>query len=235
MNDNKDRKITCHISKKEIHADDAIPGAMISRGISEIIKKKFPDWSSKNYISRDELRKYRQEYIENLIKKERGELSKLDKDVVKSMIEHESVVRNINQQYQEKLTFGQRVSDKVAEFGGSWPFIGLFATVLLIWIVINSIALMSKPFDPYPYILLNLVLSCLAAIQAPVIMMSQNRKDAKDRLRSENDYKVNLKAELEIRNLHEKIDNLTKHQWQRLLEIQEMQMEMLEEKSGKKR
>jgi uncharacterized membrane protein len=117
----------------------------------------------------------------------------------------------------------------MAEFGGSWRFISLFIAVMVIWIIINTIALLSKPFDPFPYILLNLVLSCLAAIQAPIIMMSQNRQEAKDRLRAEFDYRVNLKAELEIRQLHDKIDHLLEHQWQRLLEIQEIQMELLEE------
>lgn len=110
-----------------------------------------------------------------------------------------------------------------------WASDSLFAGVLIVWITINSIAMMGKPFDPYPFILLNLVLSCLAAIQAPVIMMSQNRQESKDRLRAENDYRVNLKAELEIRHLHSKIDLLLTHQWQRLLEIQQVQTDLLEE------
>jgi uncharacterized membrane protein len=105
--------------------------------------------------------------------------------------------------------------------------------VLILWIILNAAVLVQKPFDPYPFILLNLVLSCIAAIQAPVIMMSQNRQEAKDRLRSEYDYRVNLKAELEIRQLHEKMDHLLMTQWQRLLEIQEMQMELIEESSAK--
>jgi uncharacterized membrane protein len=115
----------------------------------------------------------------------------------------------------------------VAEFGGSWTFILSFFFVLLLWIGVNA-ALLARPFDPYPFILLNLVLSCLAAIQAPIIMMSQNRQEDKDRMRSENDYRTNLKAELEIRHLHEKMDYLVLHQWQRLLEIQELQLELME-------
>ncbi len=117
----------------------------------------------------------------------------------------------------------------MAEFGGSWRFIIYFAVVLVVWITFNSVELLSRPFDPFPYILLNLVLSCLAAIQAPVILMSQNRQEAKDRLRGEHDYRVNLKAELEIRLLHEKLDLLLTHQWQKLLEIQRIQMDLMED------
>ena len=127
------------------------------------------------------------------------------------------------------MTFWERMSDKLAMVGGSWRFILGFAVVIGIWVAVNTIALLRHPFDPYPYILLNLVLSCLAAIQAPVIMMSQNRQDAKDRLRSEHDYQLNLKAELEIRHLNEKMDLLLTTQWRRLLEIQRIQMEVLEE------
>jgi CRP/FNR family cyclic AMP-dependent transcriptional regulator len=118
------------------------------------------------------------------------------------------VARNPNQIIEEKLTFGQRVADRVASFGGSWNFIGLFALALVAWVILNTIILTSHPFDPFPFILLNLFLSMLAALQAPVIMMSQNRQDAKDRVRSEQDYKVNLKAELEIEELHRKLDEL---------------------------
>src|SRR5438067_8121985 len=121
------------------------------------------------------------------------------------------------------------MSDRIASFGGSWRFIILFGTVLLVWVVLNGVFLMNHGFDPYPFILLNLILSCLAAVQAPVIMMSQNRAEARDRLRAENDYKVNLKAELEIRHLHEKIDHLLRRQYNRLFEIQQIQIELLEE------
>ncbi len=121
---------------------------------------------------------------------------------------------------------------RMAQFGGSWTFIALFGCVLIVWILINSVALVSKPFDPYPYILLNLVLSCLAAMQAPVIMMSQNRQEAKDRARATHDYQVNLKAELEIRQLHQKLDHILSRQWERLVEIQEVQLELLSEMRG---
>ena len=125
------------------------------------------------------------------------------------------------------------MADKLADFGGSWRFIGIFCGLLFLWIVINSALIIWKPFDPYPFIFLNLILSCLAAIQAPVILMSQNRQEARDRLQAEYDYRINLKAELEIRHLHEKIDHLLMNQWQRLLEIQQIQMELMEELAHK--
>jgi uncharacterized membrane protein len=162
-------------------------------------------------------------------------LTKLQVNHHKSAL-HKRVAQSINddnlltQDLQDEPTdtFGERIADKVAEFGGSWRFIGIFAAVLIVWITFNSIAFFFKPFDPYPYILLNLVLSCIAAIQAPVIMMSQNRKEAHDRRRAENDYMVNLKAEIEIRNLHEKLDALMEEQTHKISEIHQKQMEMLE-------
>ena len=132
-------------------------------------------------------------------------------------------------QFERKWTLGERLADRIAEFGGSWTFLICFGVFMLIWITANSLILFWRPIDPYPFILLNLVLSCLAAIQAPIIMMSQNRQEAKDRLRSQHDYQVNLKAELEIRQLHEKVDHLLVHQWERLVEIQEIQLELLSE------
>jgi len=226
-----DEYVECQVTKKRVKISDAKPLAVIRPGVLALIKKSHPNIPQHGYISTDVLKKFREEYIESILITEKGELSKLDKQVVKSMVHHETLSRNTNSQFDRKTSYGEKIADKVAEFGGSWKFIGIFAAVIFIWIIINTIILMNKPFDPYPFLLLNIMLSCLAAIQAPVIMMSQNRKEAKDRLRAENDYKVNLKAELEIRVLHEKLDNLTQHQWQRLLEIQQLQMEMMEEKS----
>ena len=124
---------------------------------------------------------------------------------------------------------GEKLSDHLASFGGSWTFIIIFFVVLIVWMAFNAVIIEQERFDPYPYILLNLVLSCLAAIQAPIIMMSQKRQEAKDRLRSENDFRVNLKAELEIRHLHEKIDHILTRQWERLAEIQQIQLEMMQD------
>jgi uncharacterized membrane protein len=155
--------------------------------------------------------------------------------VVESLERHEILSADISSQFERKLTFGERLSDHIAEFGGSWKFLISFGAVLFIWIVINGVLLVTHAFDPYPFILLNLILSCLAAVQAPIIMMSQNRAEARDRLRAENDYKVNLKAELEIRHLHEKLDHLLRRQYNRLFEIQQIQIELLQEIGRHKR
>ena len=143
--------------------------------------------------------------------------------------EDEPVAEDVEAAFDQQRSFGARAADLVASFGGSWTFILLFLLVLVIWMAINASRFLGANFDPYPFILLNLVLSCVAAIQAPIIMMSQRRTEAKDRMRAENDYKVNLKAELEIRHLHEKFDHQLARQWARLAEIQRIQIEMLEE------
>jgi uncharacterized membrane protein len=137
------------------------------------------------------------------------------------------ISRNTHQEFEESLTFGQRLADRIAIFGGSWTFILTFLALLLFWIVLNTIMLARKPFDPYPYILLNLVLSMLAALQAPVILMSQNRFAAKDRVAAQHDYEVNLKSELEILALHRKIDTLREQQWLELLAMQQEQIQLL--------
>jgi uncharacterized membrane protein len=178
---------------------------------------------------------FRRDYVKHTLECEIGELTTLDHEVIESLREHEVLSENIEKQFERKLTFGEHLSDKIAEFGGSWKFILAFGGVLAVWIIINGILLATRAFDPYPFILLNLILSCLAALQAPIIMMSQNWAEARDRLRAENDYKVNLKAELEIRHLHEKIDHLLRRQYNRLFEIQQIQIELLEEISQRKR
>ena len=176
-----------------------------------------------------DLNRFRGAYVQAALKEERGELSELEKEVVQSIREHEILARDINSQFDRDLTFGERIADKVATFGGSWKFILSFSGIIFLWILFNTVLYFSRPFDPFPFILLNLVLSCLAAFQAPVIMMSQNRQESKDRLRSEHDFRVNLKAELEIRQLNTKLDLLMTHQWQRLLEIQQLQTDLMQE------
>jgi uncharacterized membrane protein len=206
-----------------------VPATLIRPVIVAEIQKSFPDFSVEGYICADDLNRFRFQYIQGLLASEKGEVTALDREVLESLHEHELLSSNINVEFEQKQTFGEDLADKIATFGGSWRFIILFGIVLAVWIGINSAALLWKAFDPYPFILLNLILSCLAAIQAPVIMMSQNRQEAKDRLRSENDYQINLKAELEIRHLHEKIDHLLSRQWERLVEIQQIQMELMTE------
>src|SRR5262249_49831400 len=153
----------------------------------------------------------------------------LDREVAESIAKQDTIAENVEDDFLEHRTLGQRLSDHLASFGGSWTFLMSFGAFLLVWMGINIAIGEIKSFEPYPCILLNLVLSCLAAIQAPIIMMSQKRQEAKDRLRARNDYQVNLKAELEIRHLHEKLDHLITKQWQRLAEIQQIQLEMLQD------
>ena len=168
---------------------------------------------------------------QRLLGKPPGELDDEQRRVLAGIQAGTTVSRDAADLADERATFGERLSDRVAAVGGSWGFIIAFTAVLLGWMILNSDILthFNAAFDPYPYIFLNLLLSTVAAIQAPIIMMSQSRQDKKDRLRSNNDYRVNLKAELEIRHLHEKMDHLVTKQWQRLAEIQQIQLEMLQE------
>lgn len=171
----------------------------------------------------------RARYVEDLMEAERGELSSLDREVIDSLAKGEVITQSLSEAIVEKSTFGERAADRVATFGGSWTFILIFCGILFFWMALNITGLLFKVFDPYPFILLNLVLSSLAAVQAPVIMMSQRRQETKDRLRAENDYRINLKAELEIRQLHEKIDHQMAHQWNKLAELQQIQIDLLED------
>ena len=170
-----------------------------------------------------------QEKFTKLLLEKAGTFTKHEQNLIQNMLERKHVARNTNKDFDDQLTFGQRVADKVAAFGGSWTFIIIFGSTILGWIILNSVILAKSKssFDPYPYILLNLFLSMLAAIQAPVIMMSQNRLSVKDRLDAAHDYEVNLKAELEIANLHEKIDILREKQWAELVEMQQEQIALL--------
>ena len=177
---------------------------------------------------------FQHEYLEKILSTENEHLLKLHQLVADAMREQELISENLMHPPREMLSRGQQVADKVAAFGGSWTFIISFGVVLVCWIAVNII-LATRAFDPFPFILLNLVLSCLAAIQAPVIMMSQNRQEEKDRQRAENDYLVNLKAEIEVRNLHQKMNLLMEEQFQTLLEIQRYQTELLEELTGREK
>ena len=221
--------VICQICKKSKSPHDGMIGELIRPSLAEFIKKSVPEWDDKGFVCLDDLGEFRKNYVKEVLQDEIGELSTLDNEVIESLHQHEILASNIEEQFERKLTFGERLSDQIASFGGSWRFIILFGIILVLWIILNAALLVNRGFDPYPFILLNLILSCLAAMQAPIIMMSQNRAELRDRLRSENDYKINLKAELEIRHLHEKIDHLLRRQYNRLFEIQQIQIELLEE------
>ena len=227
----KDRgaRVCCHVCGRVFPASDMRSWASVRPSISKVIAKEAPGWAEGKHVCTADLARFRRRYVESLLEGERGELGDLDRQVIASLEEGVPISRNPEAELSERLTFGERIADKVSAFGGSWTFILGFFALLLVWMSVNLWLLGSKPFDPYPFILLNLVLSCVAAFQAPVIMMSQRRKDAKDRLRAENDYRVNLKSELEIRLLHEKIDHQLAHQWERLAEMQQIQIDLLED------
>ena len=225
----------CQICKKPRSPHSGMIAELVRPSLLEFIKKKLPDLDSNGFICLDDLGEFRKDYIKEVLEDEIGELSALDHEVIASLEQHEILSSDIEKQFERKLTFGERLSDRIAEFGGSWKFLITFGALIFVWIAANAVLLATRSFDPYPFILLNLILSCLAAVQAPVIMMSQNRAEARDRLRAENDYKINLKAELEIRHLHEKIDHLLRRQYNRLFEIQQIQIELLEEISRQKK
>jgi uncharacterized membrane protein len=208
---------------------------MVRPSLADGLAAANPNLTAEDVICRKHLTEQRTRYVEQLLERERGEISELERQVVESLAREETVARNVEAAWEGRRTFGERVSDFVSDFGGSWNFIISFFVILLIWISFNVWAASRVVFDPYPFILLNLVLSCIAAIQAPIIMMSQKRQEAKDRLRSENDYRVNLKAEFEIRHLHEKLDHLINRQWERLAEIQQIQLEIMEDLASPKR
>jgi uncharacterized membrane protein len=224
----------CQICKLDKPQRELLPAELIRPAIARLIERDNPGWQPSGFVCTSDLNHYRMQYVRDVLQMEPGEVSALEQEVLESIKKNEPLAANIYADFDAKRARGERLADKIAEFGGSWKFIICFAAVIGAWIAINSAAILQKQFDPYPFILLNLVLSCLAALQAPLIMMSQRRMEARDRLRGEHDYQVNLKAELEIRHLHEKLDHLLKQQWMRLLEIQEIQMELMKELSERK-
>jgi uncharacterized membrane protein len=219
----------CAICRKTFPNRDLVPGAAVRDVVAKKIVHDHPNWSLESFICQPDLAKYRAEYVHFLLESEKGELTTLEQEVLHSIRDHELLAKNVDAEFEQKWSFGERLADRIATFGGSWTFLIWFGAFLALWIGMNAVVLVWRPPDPYPFILLNLILSCLAAIQAPIIMMSQNRQEAKDRIRSQHDYQVNLKAELEIRHLHDKIDHLLSHQWDRLAQIQEIQLDLLSE------
>lgn len=223
------QKITCFVSHKTIDKSLATKGSDMRNPLFSYIQESYPDFTIDDYISQVEFDKIRKSYLLHLVAMENDDISLIEQQVVDAITGNKILSEDVEPIIANRLTTGQRAADHIAEFGGSWRFIISFFTILVVWIIVNIWLLSKTPFDPYPFILLNLILSCLAAIQAPIIMMSQNRQDQKDRLRSESDYQINLKAELEIKLLHEKIDHLTFIQNKRMLEVQQLQADYLEE------
>ena len=217
------------ISGIKIRPNEEVLVKDIRPGIQDLIRKDYPNVADHDILSIEELNRYRRLYLTTLIEQEHGEMAKLDLDVMEAINGNSILSENIEPEMISQLTVGQRLSDRIASFGGSWTFILAYFAFIFIWLMINVWILVDTAFDPYPFILLNLILSCIAAIQAPIIMMSQNRQEQKDRIRSEHDYKINLKAELEIKLLSDKMDHLLAHQNRKLIEIQEVQIDYLED------
>ena len=218
------RSHTCQICHARVGVSDALPAELVHPAVADTIRRAHPTWSSDGVICLRDLRHFRTAHVREILQLERGELTAAEGEVVRSLAQDELLSRNVVAQFDHTETIGERLADRVAAVGG----VIAFGFVVVAWISFNSIAA-GASFDPYPYILLNLVLSCLAALQAPIIMMSQNRQEAKDRIRSEHDYSVNLKTELEIRHVVTKLDQLLSHQRQRLLEIQDLQMDAMDD------
>lgn len=229
MKDEKTTLARCAITGRELPRHEVAHIDELRPSLVERIRRDHPDLQPDAVIARSEAARFRSLYVEEMLRDESGEISELERRVAASLSSSEMLSRNIEAQFEKERTLGEVLSDRLASFGGSWTFIVSFLTLLGIWMAYNA-AQAGAAFDPYPFILLNLVLSCIAALQAPIIMMSQKRQEAKDRLRALNDFEINLKAELEIRHLHEKIDHLISRQWQRLAEIQQLQLEIMQDR-----
>lgn len=230
----KQRTVRCQLSGRELPLNEVIPADLVRETLVTECKKHCREWDENGYVALDELNRLRIKHVDDLLTRDAALVSKLNQEVAKSLEHQDLLSQDVDQMFERKLSFGEKLSDRIADFGGSWTFIMIFLGFLVVWMVANGIILKTHSVDPYPFIFLNLLLSCVAALQAPVIMMSQNRQEERDRARGENDYKVNLKAELEIRHLHEKLDKLVQDQWKHLLEIQQMQIDMIEEMQQRK-
>lgn len=222
------RQFTSYISNKRYPLSERVSGKSLSNGLLREIKKDFPDFNEDCQVSATDLNEYRRRYVESLLSKEMGAITELEQTVLDN-INQNHLIADEASDLKNPLSKGQLWADRIAAFGGSWKFIGIFGVFLFAWMLLNVLFLRDKGFDPYPFILLNLILSCLAAIQAPVIMMSQNRQEEKDRARARNDYMVNLKSEIEIRMLHEKMDHLLITQQENLQEIHQLHIDMVKE------
>ncbi|MEN9742339.1 MAG: hypothetical protein RLZZ65_144 [Bacteroidota bacterium] len=215
------------LSGETYSSSQHVDAISIPKNILDLIHEAYPNYDGKGPISLTELNSFRDKYISETLKKQVGELNNLEKTVIDTLSKGRQLTQKQLTSNETQLTFGQKLADSVASFGGSWTFIIIFGSFLFVWILLNVFFLTKGPFDPYPFILLNLILSCIAALQAPIIMMSQNRQEEKDRERAKQDYMINLKSELEIRTLHEKLDHLVIRQQSDLFDIQQVQIQML--------
>ncbi len=220
----------CFVCGHDLRRDHTQPVALIRPSLAAFMGERHPEtFALDRAICRPCLAAERQLHLTAQLVAERGDLSALEAEATRTAADHSIIAEHLDETFERSQTPAQRLADAVATVGGSWPFVVGFCVVLAAWIIFNSVVLGAHAFDPYPYILLNLALSCLAAIQAPIILMSQNRRGIRDRMEADEDFKVNLKAELEVAALHEKIDHLLLVQWERMVEIQQTQIELLDE------
>lgn len=222
----------CAITGQEVPDNAAVPLRVLPPLLHGYIRHRYPDLPEDAWISRSALDELRSGYIEAALQSEIGEITELEREVIDSLRDREVLTERPQSEDEEDraATFGEKLSDRIADFGGSWSFILIFTGFLAVWILLNALQLFGgKAVDPYPFILLNLLLSCVAALQAPIIMMSQNRQSAKDRSDARSDYEVNLRAEVEIAALHTKLDLLREQEWTRLLAVVEQQRQALDD------
>lgn len=222
-------EVQCLVDGKTYHVDEGLYLADLSTTIRQRVKRDYPEAKVTDFICGHHLLKYRLAKVDAMINSDLKQSQKINRKLTRAMQSDDYEITDVNETLSKSLTFGERVADDVARFGGSWGFIGIFVFILLAWMLINGLQLFGVHFDPYPFILLNLVLSCIAAIQAPIIMMSQNRSADRDRMAAENDFHVNLKSEHELRILHAKLDHLSQNQIPHTLEVEKLQIEILSE------
>ncbi|MCK8606699.1 DUF1003 domain-containing protein [Apilactobacillus ozensis] len=225
----RNKAVKCLVDDAVFMEDEGLFLSDLHPSIVNLIKHDYPKAKINSFICSHHLLKYRMARVDSMINADLKQSQKINRKLTKALQNDDYEITDVNVALSKTLTFGQRVSDAVARFGGSWSFIFIFVGVLLGWMIINGLSLFGLHFDPYPFILLNLALSCIAAIQAPIIMMSQNRSADRDRLDAENDFHVNLKSEHELRILHAKLDHLTQNQLPHDLEIEKLQLQILGE------
>ena len=236
MHVNHAQERTCCLCGATHRRSAVVPAEVVRPQLAAHIARRHADrWTGSGFVCRSCLNTERLEYVTERLTEEKGALSGVEQEVAKKAGLHHTIARNIDAQFERDVTPGQRAADTVARVGGSWTFVLGFLVFLGLWMIANTMLLRQRAFDAYPYILLNLVLSCLAALQAPIIMMSQNRQAARDRVESSHDYETDLKAEIEIASLHDKVDHLLHAQWERMVELQQMQIDLLTELAGRPR
>lgn len=221
-------KATCSVCGSPVETRHLVNPQKMEDRLVDLIKADHPDWDGKRGVCPKCREAYRAKKFLAYLEAEYEKISEMERSLVSKVARRGRVSKAVHEEFEEAMTLGDRVADQVAHFGGSWKFILLFGAVLAGWMAVNSYLVLVRPFDPYPFILLNLVLSTLAALQAPVIMMSQNRQAAKDRLEAQHDYEINLMAEMEIRDLHDKLDSLRFKQWHELWQMQQRQLDVME-------